>query len=108
MKIVGGVTDTMVGDTSLGKVVCANLCTAVACGNESFAATGNIIDILLMLTVVDKRAEERKGTLLVLGLVACLGTLDEYLLHLASVGVLPGIAQAHSRLHLVDVLTTGS
>ncbi len=61
-----------------------------------------------MLAVVDKCAQACQGALLVFGLVAGLGTLDEYLLCLAGIGIAPVVAQAHTRLDLVDVLTAGA
>ena len=54
---MGSITDAVVGDTSLWEVVCANLCTAVASGNESLATTCNVVDILLVLTIINKCAK---------------------------------------------------
>ena len=63
---------------------------------------------MLQLLVVEDRAQLAHGVLLVLGLVARLGVLDEDFLLLAGVGVGELIAQAHARLHLVHVLTAGA
>ena len=108
IEVVGGVTDTVVGNTALWEVVGTNLRTTVAGRDEALTAAGDIVNILLMLTVVDEGIEAAQGTLLVLWLVTGLGTLDEDFLYLACVRVLPRIAEANSRLHLVHVLTTGT
>ena len=89
-------------------VVGAYLCRAVASAHESAASAGDVVDILLVLLVIDEGAQSCQGALFVLGLVACLGTLDEDLLLLAGVRVGPHVAQAHSRVHLVDVLSTSA
>ena len=61
-----------------------------------------------MLLIIYKGVQSAQCALLVLRLVAGLGTLNEYFLSLARVRVLPHIAQAHTRFHLVYVLTTGT
>ena len=61
-----------------------------------------------MLLIVDVGTQPREGTFLVLRLVTCLGTFNQDLIDNARVGILPHIAQTHSRLHLVDVLSTSS
>ena len=105
---MSGIADTVVGHAALGEVVGAYLCRAVACRYKTLTTTGNIVHILLVLLIIDKGIEAREGTLLVLGLVARLGTLDEDFLCLTSIGVLPHIAQTDTRLHLVHVLTTST
>ena len=105
---MGGVTDTVVGNTALWEVVGTNLRTTVTGRDEALTAAGDIVNILLMLTVVDEGIEAAQGTFLVLWLVTGLGSLDENFLYLACVRVLPRIAEANSRLHLVHVLTTGT
>ena len=54
---MSGVTDTMVGNTALREVVGTDLRTAVAGRNEALAAAGDIVNILLVLTVVDECIE---------------------------------------------------
>ena len=105
---MSGEADAMVSNTPLREVVGANLGRTVAGGDEALAAGGDVVDILLVLAVVDERVEARECTLLVLRLVACLSTLDENLLALTRVGILPHIAQTNTRFHLVHVLTTGT
>lgn len=90
VEIVSGVTDTMVGNTALREVVGTDLRTAVAGRNEALAAAGDIVNILLVLTVVDECIEAAQGTLLVLWLVTGFGTLDEDFLYLACVRVFQG------------------
>ena len=105
---MSGVTDTVVGNTALREVVGTDLRTAVAGRNEALAAAGDIVNILLVLTVVDEGIEAAQGTLLVLWLVTGFGTLDEDFLYLACVRVFPRVAETYTRLHLVHVLTTGT
>ena len=105
---MSGVTDTVVGNTALWEVVGTDFRTAVAGRNEALAAACDIVNILLVLTVVDECIEAAQGTLLVLWLVTGLSTLDEDFLYLACVRVLPRIAETYTRLHLVHVLTTGT
>ena len=107
-KIVDRVVDAMIGDTSLREVVGADLGTTIACRNECLAPVGNVIDIFLVLLVVDVGTQTREGTLLVLRLVTCLGTFNQNLIDNARVGILPHVAQTHTRLNLIDVLSTGS
>lgn len=90
VEIVSGVTDTVVGNTALREVVGTDLRTAVAGRNEALAAAGDIVNILLVLTVVDECIEAAQGTLLVLWLVTGFGTLDEDFLYLACVRVFQG------------------
>ena len=66
------------------------------------------LESLLHGAIVELRAQQREGTLLVLRLVARLGVLNEDFLFLACVGIGIPIAQTHTRLHLVDVLSTGT
>ena len=54
---MSGITDTMVGNTALREVVGTDLRTAVAGRNEALAAAGDIVNILLVLTVVDECIE---------------------------------------------------
>ena len=61
-----------------------------------------------MLLIIYLRAQARERAFLILRLVACLGTLDQDLLHFARIGVPPVITQAHAGLHLVDVLSSGT
>ena len=105
---MSGEADAMVSNTPLREVVGANLGRTVAGRDEALAAGGDVVDILLVFAVVDKRVEAREGTLLVLRLVARLSSLNEYLFALTRVGILPHIAQAHTRFHLVHVLATGT
>ena len=67
VEIVSGVTDTVVGNTALREVVGTDLRTAVAGRNEALAAAGDIVNILLVLTVVDECIEAAQGTLLFFG-----------------------------------------
>lgn len=57
LQVVGGITDTMVGHTTLWEIVGANLGAAVTCRNERFATAGNIVYIFLVLLVVYKGAK---------------------------------------------------
>ena len=110
-QVVDGVANAVVGDATLGVVIGANLCRAVAGAHQCLAAAGYVVDILLMLLVVDESAQASKRALLVLGLVASLGTLNKDFLVLTGVGVVPHVAQANSRVHLVHILssrTTGA
>ena len=61
-----------------------------------------------MLLIIDLRTQAREGTLFVLRLVTGLCTLNEDLLHLAGIGVLPVITQTNTGLDLIDVLSSGS
>ncbi len=61
-----------------------------------------------MLLIVYECAQTAQCPLLILGLVTRLGTFYEYLLGLAGVRVTPHIAQTHPRLHLIDILTSGT
>ena len=63
---------------------------------------------LLHSPVVKLALEQKHGLGTVLGLVTGLGILDEYLFLLARVRVLVHISQTYSRLHLIDILATGS
>ena len=105
---MGSVAYAVVGDAALWEVVGAYLCTAVAGGDEGLAAVGNVIYILLMLFIINKGTQACERTFLILGLVASLGTLDEYLFGLAGIGVLPHVTQTHTGFHLVDVLSASS
>ena len=105
---MGGITDTVVGDTSLREVVCTNLGATVSCRHQTLASAGNIVDVLLVFAVVNEGVQTAQGTLLVLWLVASFGTLYEDFFHLARVRVLPGVAKTYTGLHLVDILTTGT
>ncbi len=107
-EVIDGITDTVVGDTSLGIVVSTDLSGSVAGGDHGLASRSDIVDIFLVLLVVDLGAQTREGALFVLRLVARLGTLDEYLLHFARIGVAPVVAQTYARLDLVDILSTGT
>ena len=78
---MSSVSDTVVGYASLWEVVCADFRTAVARRYEALAAVCDIINILLMLSVVDECIESAQGALLVLRLVAGLCTFDEDFLH---------------------------
>ena len=98
----------MVGDAPLRIVVGANLGGAVAGGHQGLASRRDVVHILLVLLVVDECAQSGEGALLVFRLVAGFGTLDKNLLHLAGVGVLPVVAQAYARLHLIDILASGA
>ena len=60
------------------------------------------------LAVVELRLQEAQGVLSVLGLVAGLGVFNEDFLFLARVGVFVLVAQTHTRLHLVYVLSTST
>ena len=105
---MGRIADAVVGDTSLREVVCPDFRTAVAGRHKRLAAVGNVIDIFLVLLVVDERTQARQGPFLVFRLVARLGSFDEYLLGLTSIGVLPHVAQTDTGLHLVHVLASGT
>ena len=105
---VGGESYTVVCDAALGEVVRPDFCTSVAGGYERLAAVGYVVHIFLVLLVVNECSQARQGTLLVLGLVACLGTFYEYFLGLARVGILPHVAQTYARLDLVHVLSAGA
>ena len=69
---------------------------------------GLSLHALLHGTVIELTLQQQHGLGSVLGLVAGLGILNEDLLFLARVGVFILVAQAHARLHLVDILTTGA
>ena len=69
---------------------------------------GLSLEALLHGTVVELGAQQGHRTLLVLGLVTRLRVLDEDFFLLARIGVGIPIAQTDTRLHLVDVLTTGT
>ena len=103
-----GIANAVVRHATLWEVVCANLSRAVARRNKALTAAGYVVHILLMLLVVDKGIEAREGTLLVLWLVTRLCTLNKYLFCFARIGVLPHIAQTHTRFHFVNVLTTST
>ena len=107
-EVVDGVVDAVVGDAALRIVVGADFGRAVAGGDEGLAARGNVVDVLLMLTVVDVGAQSGKGTFLVLWLVAGFRTFHKDFLLLARVGVGPHVAGTHTRLHLVHVLTAST
>ena len=107
-QVVDGVANAVVGDATLGVIVGANLCRAVAGAHQCLATAGYVVDILLMLLVVDESAQAGKRALLVLGLVASLGTLNEDFLLLTSVRVGPHVAQSHTRVHLINVLTSST
>ena len=96
-EIIDSVVDTMVGDASLRIVVRPDFCRTVAGANHRLTLAGDIIDIFLMFFIVDESTETREGTLLVLGLVARLGTFDEDFLHFSGIGVLPVINNAGGR-----------
>ena len=98
----------MVGNATLRIVVSADFGRAVTRRDEGLATRCDIVYILLMLVVIDKGAQSCQGTLLVLGLIAGLGTLDENFLLLARVGIGPHVAQTHTTVHLVHVLATGT
>ena len=51
-KIMSGISDTMIGNTSLWEVVCTDLCRAVTCRDNRLTAVCYIVNILLMLTVI--------------------------------------------------------
>ena len=80
LKIVDGIVDAVVGDTALRIVVSAYFCRAVAGAHHGFTTRSDVVDIFLVFLIVDKRTKAAESTLLVLGLVAGFGTLDEYLL----------------------------
>ena len=63
---------------------------------------------MLQLFVVENGPELTESVLLVLGLVAGLGVLDEDLFFLAGIWVGELVAQTDTRLDLVDVLTAGA
>ena len=107
-KVVNRVVYAVVGYAPLGIVICAYLGGTVAGGNERLAARSDVVHVFLVLVVVDIGAQARQGAFLVLGLVARFGTFNEYLLHLAGIGVFPIVAQAHAALHLVYVLSAGT
>ena len=96
----------MVGDTSLRVVIRADLRTSVTGRDHRLTSGSDVIDIFLMLLIIYLRTQAREGPFFVLRLVTRLGTLNQYLLHFARVGIFPVIAQAHTGLHLVDVLST--
>ena len=98
----------MVSDAPLRIVVGANLSRAIARADHGLTACSNIINILLVLLIIYLRAQARECTLFILWLVTRLGTLNQYLLHLARVRVLPVVTQTHTRLHFVHVLTTST
>ena len=108
LQVVSSVADTMVGHAALWEVVCTDLSRAVAGLNQTLTAVSDIIHILLVLLIIYKGVQSAQCVLLVLRLVAGLGTLNQYLLSLARVRVLPHIAQAHTRFHLVHILTSST
>ena len=80
----------------------------VAGRHHRLAARRYIVEIFLMLLVIYEGAQTAQSAFLVLRLVACLGTLYEYLFADPGVGITPHVAQTHTRLNLVDVLSAGS
>ena len=60
------------------------------------------------LLVIEHGAKQSHGVFLILGLVTRLGILNEDFLLLAGIGVLVLITQAHTGLHLVHVLASGT
>ena len=58
--------------------------------------------------VVELTLQQLHGLLAVFGLVTRLGVLNEDLLVLARIGIFILVTQAHARLHLVDILSTGT
>ena len=95
-EVIDGVVDAVVGDTSLRIVVGAYLGRAVTRIHHRLALRGNVVDVLLVLLVVDEGTQAGQCALLVLRLIASLGTLDEDFLHLARIGVLPIIAETYT------------
>ena len=63
---------------------------------------------MLHLLIIKYRAQLTHSILLILGLVARLGILDKNLLLGTRVGVFILIAQTHSRLHLIHILSAGA
>ena len=105
---MGGIADAVIRHTSLGEVVGTDLRRTVTRRDQALTTAGDIVHIFLMLLIINKGIQAREGTLLILGLVAGLRTLDENLLRLTRIGIFPHITQADTRLHLVHVLTTGT
>ena len=108
LQVVRRIADAMVRHAALWEVVGTDFRTSVARRHQTLTARGDVVHILLMLLVIYKGIQARESAFLVFGLVARLGTLDEDLLRLARIRVLPHIAQADTRFHLVHVLTTGT
>ena len=98
----------MVGDATLRVVIRAYLRRAVTRRDHGLTARSDVIDIFLVLLIIDLRAQARERAFLILRLVTRLGTLDEYLLDLAGIGVFPVIAQPYARLYLVHILSSGT
>ena len=64
LQIMGGITDAMVGHAALGEVVGTYLGTTVTGRYQRLATVGDIVYILLVLLVIDKRTQTRQRTLL--------------------------------------------
>ena len=103
-----GIADAVIGYTTLWEVVGADLSRTVAGRNQTLTTVSDIIHVLLVLLIINKGVQTRECALLVLRLVAGLGTLNQDLLGLTSVRVLPHVTQAYTRFNLVHVLTTGT
>ena len=66
------------------------------------------LESLLHRTVVELRFEESHCVVTVLELLTALSVLDEDFFLLTGIGIDILITQTHTRLHLVDVLSTGT
>ena len=86
-KVVDGVVDAVVRDSSLRIVVGADFSGAVACRHHCFASRRDVVNVFLMFFVVDECAQTGEGAFLVFGLVARFRTFDEDFLHNTGVGV---------------------
>ena len=98
----------MVRDASLWIVVGAYFSTSVTSRNHCFAFSSYIVNVFLVLLIINLRAQARESAFFILGLVSCLCTFDEYLLHFACIGVFPHITQAYTRLHFIHILSSCS
>lgn len=93
-KVINGIVDAVVGNTSLRIVVGTYLCRAVTGRDHCLALGSDVVDVFLVLFVVYKGTQARQGAFFVLRLVARFGTFDENFLYDTRIRVLPVIAQA--------------
>lgn len=95
-EVVESEVYTMVGHSTLRKVVCANLGRAVAGAYHGLTFGGYIFEIFTVLFVINECAQAREGSLFILRLVTRFGTLYKNFLNDTGIRVLPIITQADS------------
>ena len=107
----GDVASLVVGAVVFDAAVVHNVAAYLAAPFNLFLAGldfGLFFHAVLHLAVVELRAEEAEGDLLVFRLVAGFGVLDEYFFFFASVVVFVLVAEADARFDLVDVLAASA